>query len=419
MEVTMRALRYWSDVNTSGGGPEWTRRDDFCVAGAFHLCRVGTYVTCRHDLEVHEARLDGRSSPRKRPCIGRLIMDPWPDHPYHAVQISQHFDGPWPCDGRCRTDDRVVVTGAVLPYVREFLAASGDRRMPAHLWGRRFATGYHGRESHCAEFCVDGRAHVTQRWSEYGWPNGAFEGARPCDGSCRRRSIRLPRQVQRRIERYQSSIARPFAVTDVQPERSGRSSVVRTWTEPPRDARWFERLARWQRLGFGTADAELLHDARVQYGPDAWLEASDGWFAFCTVPISLLGPRARLLGLQQALCWLQWSTRDEEPKVELMLRRPDAFGTDRLWMCRNRFDFINGLWVHPDLVERDPTWPQRIAALLDLAPSVPVQSYVPYGHLTNEEVAPPSRPPNDPIEGNPNGFEDLAVIEDSVVLSRG
>lgn len=405
----MRALRYFWDVNTSGGGPEWSCHDDLCVDSVLHMRRYRTYVTCRHDLAEGTARLDGRRYPRRRPCVERLITHPWPDRPYHQVCVEQSFSDPSPCDGRCFRDSRVVIAGAGAATVRELLRLSGDGSVPAHLWARQFATAYHHREAHCSEFCVDQRVHVTRRFAEYG-PQvicPAYEDVRPCDGSCRRRSIRLPRHAQRCIERYNARMARPFVTADFRKPFIVRSRSARSWTPPPRDAQWFRKLARWQELGFGITDVELVRDLRAQYGAGSWLEVG-AEYAECrvTVPIALLGVRARIQELQAELGWLVWDAFDEEPKTELLFRRPEEEFGDEPWVrivcCRGRFDFIDGLWVHPLISERNPALIRRAVELLDLPPSVVVQSYVPYGHLTNEEIE-AMRPAsfasrNDPIE---------------------
>lgn len=412
----MRALRYFSDVNTSGGGPEWSCRDDLCVDSALHLRRYRTYVTCRHDLEEGVAYLDGRRSPRRRPCVERLIMDPWPDRPYHHVRVEQSFSKPWPCDGRCvRVGRDDVIVGAAVMEVRALLRSSGDGSVPAHLWARRFASAYHHREAHCSEFCVDQRVHVTRRFAEYG-PQATFpsyENVRPCDGSCRYRTVRLPRQAQRLIARYQSAIARPhrrtaapddvqrayaqatseaegFADTLEMPHDVARPSVAKVPTPAPRDAEWFRKLAFWQTLGLGFTDAEIVRDLHARYGADAWLEvASEGVECRVTIPVARIGVHARIQELQAEFGWFAWSAFDEDPKTELLIRRLEDFGDEPWWRivcCREQYDLIDGLWVHPLISERNPALIRRAVELLDLAPSVSVQSYVPYGHLTNEEV---------------------------------
>lgn len=423
----MRALRYFSDVNTSGGGPEWSCAEDLCVDSVLHLRRYRTYVTCRHDLEEGVACLDGRRSPRRRPCVGRLITNPWPDRPYHHVRTEQAFSAPWPCDGRCvRVGWDDVIVGAAAVEVRELLRSSGDGSVPVHLWARRFASAYHHREAHCSELCVDQRVHVTRRFAEYG-PQAvlpSYEDVRPCDGSCRRRSVRLPRQAQRLIARYQSAIARPSRRTavldDVQRAYAQATLEAEGWPDvleesdrielpnavkvpalPPRDAEWFRKLAFWQTLGHGFTDAELVRDLHAQYGAK-WLEVtSEGMECRVTIPIALLGARARIQEFQAELGWFVWDVFDEEPKTELLIRHPSDFG-DEPWehivCCRGRFDFIDGLWVHPLISERNPALIRRAVELLDLAPSVPMQSYVPYGHLTDEEIAAMRpAPPDAPI----------------------
>lgn len=426
----MRALRYFSDVNTSGGGPEWSCADDLCVDSVLHLRRYRTYVTCRHDLEEGAAYLDGRRSPRRRPCVGRLITDPWPDRPYHHVRVEQSFSAPWPCDGRCvRVGWDDVIVGAAAAEVRELLRSSGDGSVPVRLWAHRFASAYHHREAHCSELCVDQRVHVTRRFAEYG-PQAtfpAYENVRPCDQSCRRRTVRLPRQAQRLIARYQSTMAHPrqsiVVLTEArrayaqatweaegwpdvleESDRIELPSAVKVPALPPRDAEWFRKLAFWQTLGHGFTDAELVRDLHARYGADTWLEvASEGVECRVTIPIAHIGAHARIQELQAEFGWFAWNAFDEDPKTELLVRRPDDFGDEpwaRIVCCRGRFDFIDGLWVHPLISERNPALIRRAVELLDLAPSVSVQSYVPYGHVTNEEIramvsaspAPPDAP---------------------------
>jgi hypothetical protein len=214
------------------------------------------------------------------------------------------------------------------------------------------------------------------------------------------------------IERYQSSIARPFpnvAAPDaaqrayaqatweaegwpgtLEPPRVDRPDIVKIPIPAPRDAEWFRKLAFWQQLGFGISDAELMRDLQAQHGADTWLEiASKGMECRFTVPIALLGLHARIQQLQAELGWFVWGSFDENPGTELLVRHPSDFGDEpwaRIVCCRGRFDFIDGLWVHPLISERNPALVHRAVELLDLAPSVSVQSYVPYGHMTDEEI---------------------------------